>query len=330
MNVIITNKYSNELESLDIDVIKSLNGEYSVKEIINTFQTFVFQMMILDITAIKDYKDLKNLQNLSVTFDMSKIILFLDSEIDRKYISKLISMGIYNFTKKKEDIKNLINHPNSYKDVADYQDVDDDTSIESTPIMNSNIQGKQVVLGFKNVTEHAGATSLIYMLKKALSKSFEVVGMEIDKMDFEFFGDPRMISTTSMKFNDELPKYSSADIILVDLNNTKDLDACTDIIYLIEPSVIKLNKLTRYNGGILTKITDKKVILNKSMIDSKDIDAFEKESRLNVLYNIPPLDERIDNSSIFIPLFTALGLVKGAFKKKDDDDKKKGFGIFKF
>jgi hypothetical protein len=62
MNVIISNKYQAMLESLDIDVIKSLNGEFEVDEIIKSFQNFYFQRMILDITAIKDYKNIKNIQ----------------------------------------------------------------------------------------------------------------------------------------------------------------------------------------------------------------------------------------------------------------------------
>ena len=62
MNVIVSNKYQLMLENLGIDVIKSLNGEFEVDEIINTFQNFFYQRMILDITAIKDYKDIRNLQ----------------------------------------------------------------------------------------------------------------------------------------------------------------------------------------------------------------------------------------------------------------------------
>ena len=69
MNVIITNKYNAMLQGLDIDIIKSLNGEFDVEEIISTFQNFYFQRMILDITAVKDYKDIKTLQKLSIALD---------------------------------------------------------------------------------------------------------------------------------------------------------------------------------------------------------------------------------------------------------------------
>ncbi len=40
MNVIIANKYRDALASLDIDIIKKLDGEFSVDEIIETFKNF--------------------------------------------------------------------------------------------------------------------------------------------------------------------------------------------------------------------------------------------------------------------------------------------------
>ena len=62
MNVIISNKCRDMVASLEIDIIKAMNGEFEVDEIIRTFSNFYFQRMILDITAIKDYKDIKTLQ----------------------------------------------------------------------------------------------------------------------------------------------------------------------------------------------------------------------------------------------------------------------------
>ena len=53
MNVIISNKYQSLLASLNIDVIKSINGEFSVDELVQQFQSFYYNKMIIDITAIK-------------------------------------------------------------------------------------------------------------------------------------------------------------------------------------------------------------------------------------------------------------------------------------
>ena len=104
MNVIISNKAENILSSLQIDVIKKVQGEFSANEIISMFGNFFYQRMILDITAIKDYKDIKNIQNLTMHLDVNKLILFLDDSVEAsspEYVSKLISMGIYNFIETK-------------------------------------------------------------------------------------------------------------------------------------------------------------------------------------------------------------------------------------
>ena len=120
MNVIVANKNEGLLNSLDVDIIKSINGEFSSDEIIQTFSNFFFNRMFLDITAVKDYKDVSNIQKLSMSLDIDKVIFLLDSSQmnDNIFLSKLISMGIYNFANTKESLMYLYNHPNTYKDVA--------------------------------------------------------------------------------------------------------------------------------------------------------------------------------------------------------------------
>ena len=97
MNVIIANKYREALSNLDVEVIKKLEGEFTVDEIINTFQNFFFQKMVLDVTALRNYKDIKTLQQLSLSLDVDKLVLLLDGSpetSDPEYLSDLISMGI--------------------------------------------------------------------------------------------------------------------------------------------------------------------------------------------------------------------------------------------
>ena len=123
MNVIIANKYKEMLSNLNIDIIKSLQGEFDVEDLIDNFQNFFFNKMILDITAVKGYQDISVIQKLSLGLDMSKVIILLDdSEVvnSASYISQLVSMGIYNFTRNIDAVMYLINNPNSYKDVAQY------------------------------------------------------------------------------------------------------------------------------------------------------------------------------------------------------------------
>ena len=106
MNVIISNKNQLLLENLGIDIIKEMNGEFEVDEIIATFQNFFYQRMILDITAIKNYTDVSNIHKLSMSLDIDKVIFLVDTTLmnDNSFLSKLISMGIYNFANTKETL----------------------------------------------------------------------------------------------------------------------------------------------------------------------------------------------------------------------------------
>ena len=116
MNVIISNRNQSLLENLGIDVIKEMNGEFEVDEIIASFQNFFYQKMIFDITALKNYTDIVNLQKMSISLPMEKIILLLDgtdATSNPNFLSNLVSMGIYNFTKNIEGVQYLYNTPNT-------------------------------------------------------------------------------------------------------------------------------------------------------------------------------------------------------------------------
>ena len=285
--------------------------------------------MILDITAIKGYEDINIMQNLSVNFDMSKVILLLDdSEVVNSpvYISQLISMGIYNFTNDVNTIKYLIDNPNQYKDVANYHNI----SGFKKPVLNEkaidNTRGKigQKIIGFKNVTEHAGATTLIYLLKLHLEKSYKVKAVEIDKNDFVYFNDESLESISSLGFNDFLSQNSDYDVILVDLNEGNVLEYCHDIVYLIEPGLIKLNKLIRQDNAIFEKLSDKKIVLNRSVLSEKDVMDFEKESGSKVFFNMPCLDDKLDDQKIINIFLTNLG-----FSRVEENSSNGIFSIFK-
>ena len=128
MNVMVYNKYKELLMGLNLEVMKSLEGVFNVDEIIDTFANFYYDKMILDITAIRDYQNTDNLQKLAMNINMENVILLLDNspETDSKnYLSKLISLGIYNFTKNAEGINYLLVHPHTYKDVVNIHNIND-------------------------------------------------------------------------------------------------------------------------------------------------------------------------------------------------------------
>lgn len=313
MNVIISNLNKDKFSNLGVDVIKSISGEFEVEEIIQSFSNFFFNRMFLDITAIRDYKNLSNLQKLSIGLDVGKVILLLNEDIvvnSNVYLSKLVSMGIYNFARNENELMYLYNNPNSYKDVAYLQSMNN-TIVEevSSEVISSDVR----VIGIKNFTTDAGATSLVYMFKQVLSKYYSVVAVEINKKDFLFYNDKSMISVNAKDIGDTILKYKDVNIILVDLNDLDEAtcnNICTDILYLIEPSLTKINKIAILNRDAFSKISNEKVVLNLSFFNEKDVKDFEFETGVKVFYNLPPLNDRVDNTRLLMPLFEKLSLFR--------------------
>ena len=325
MNVIIANEAKSMLSTLDIDVIKSVDGVHTADEIVEMFKNFFYARMILDVTAIKDYNDIINIQKISIGLDADKIILLLpnnEASTSSSYLSKIISMGIYNFTTTVDGVKYFLDHPNTYKDVAHIQQLND----LSTTINEKVVAGSRII-GIKNVTDHAGSTTLIYMLKKELEQSYgmSVVAIEVNRHDFSYFNSSNMISIDDEHLMTEIVKHNDVAIILVDLNDSSNEGACGDIIYLIEPSSIKLNKLMRRNRRVFEELRGRKIILNKSLLSNSDIMDFEYEGKTKVFYNIPPLNDRVKNP-VLSDFLSKIGLIN---KTNEKESGGKIFGLFK-
>ncbi len=343
MNVIVANKYSAMLSSLSnkIDLIKTIDGEFQVDDLVAQFDNFFFNKMILDITAIAGYQDISQIQRLSFGMDMSKIILLLDDSPvvnSPQYLSELVSMGIYNFTRNIDAITYLIDNPNTYKDVAQFHIIGNNGAapnqapqggnggmmggfngnrgaVNERSFINSSIAmpsiGGTRIIGIKDLTDHAGATTLIYMLKKQLSENYSVLGLELDKNDFLYFNDPELKSVSSKDLNSVIKNpVNNYNVILIDVNDSSEAANCTEMLYLIEPSTLMLNKMIRRDRNILDKIKGMKVILNKSLLDPNDIREFEAEARCSVFHNICPLDDKKDKHRVLDELLNKLGFDK--------------------
>ena len=326
MNVIISNERQAELANLDIEVIKSIHGVFDADELVQMFANFFFGRMILDLTALKDYRDIRNLQKLSMSLDVEKIIVLLPDTPDclaPQFLSRLISMGIYNFTTNLDGVNYLLQNPNTYRDVAHLHQIDSGggTGVVTAPIstvsgnsdgttvINNIINNGAYILGIKNLTEHAGATMLTYMLKVELTKlGKSVEAIEVDKKDFMYINDKDLKSVSKDGLASELLKHRETSVILVDLNKDGNDDLCTDVIYLVEPSTIKLNKLMRRDREAFNRLKGKKIVLAKSLLSSSDVNEFEYEAKTKVFFNLPPLDERQNNSEVLDDLINRLGI----------------------
>ena len=321
MNVIVANKKQSELSNLDIDVIKSLNGEYNPSELIEMFKSFFYSKMILDVTALKNYDSLDTYSELIGGLAPEKIIFLLPEGsklCTPNFLSHLIDLGIYNFTTDLKGVEYLLRKTNTLNDVEHIRKMvnennEDQLEEQNTNNVDSNEDNVDIVkasakvdqgvtiIGFKDVTEHAGSTTLIYMLKKELSRVYGndgVIGIELNKNDFIYFNDKHLFSIKENEIKTFISQKVEVKIVLVDLNNAVDDSYCGDVIYLIEPTTIKLNKLIQRNRVIFGKLANKKVILNKSALLNNDVSDFESEAGIRVFYNMPSLDERKRNGII--------------------------------
>lgn len=326
MNVIVANKRKDELSNLDIDVIKSISGEYEVGELIAMFENFLYGKMILDVTAISNYQDISVVQGLANRLGPDKLIVLIPDELcSSSYLSGLISSGIYNFTNNLEAIKQLLVRPNTEDDVRQIAELSN-ASVQVANRVRTGIENK--IIGFRNVTEHAGATSLVYMLKKELTSIYgkSVYAIEVNKKDFEFLPDKNMFSVTDVNLDNKIGELNDVSVILVDLNDYKDDSICQEVIYLIEPSIIKLNKLIKTNRTVFERLKGKKIVLNKSLLNNKDVTEFEYEANAKVYYNLPPINDR-EKSSDMSEFMYRLGLVDDVATKHNEINKV--FGIFK-
>lgn len=332
MNVIVSNKNKELLSNLDIDLIKSIEGEFTPEEIAAQFPpNFYFNKMVLDITAVKNYEKINVIQELSLLMDMSKVVLFLDdSEIVNSptYLSQLVSMGIYNFTKTIDAVKFLIDNPNTYKDVASYHQLNNvsvQSSSKSVSSLDEVEDTRLRVIGFKNVTNGAGASTLVYMLKKQLEKQYSTIAVEVNKNDFIYLNDKSLQSTNDLA--SFVNNNQKCEVILVDLNDFDGEEVCTDVIYLIEPGLIKLNKLIRKDNMIFNKLKSKKIVLNRSVLTSKDVSDFESESNSKIFFNIPNLDDKKDYQKVLEDFLIELEFKR--FKPTSGGKSKNIFNIFK-
>ena len=312
MNVMVYNKYKDLLMGLNIEVMKSMEGVFNVDEIIDTFSNFYYDKMILDITAIRDYQNTDNLQKLAMNINMENVILLLDNSPEsesKSYLSKLISLGIYNFTRNAEGINYLLVHPHTYRDVVNIHDLQDlDGTSDDGEISSGGSGGKMRIIGFKNMTQHAGATTLIYMIRKMLAGVRDVAAIEVNKVDFLYFNDKEMVSTISSDLPKELMKKQMCDVVLVDLNDYDDVSICSQVYYLIEPSTIMINKMLRKNRGALEALKNEKVVLNKCVLNAEDVATFEYETKLKVFATIPPCDDRQEKIDAVNKFISKMGL----------------------
>lgn len=235
---------------------------------------------IMNKISVGDMKDSYDSEDDNNHIDLSKIDS-VDENIDNNYHEETNSMNLVN-----DSISNVNSTRKSFLNMDGFD-------------IEENITNKaKRIIGVKNITEHAGSTTLIYMLQHMAKKNNrDILSIEINKNDFRLFRSSKMISIQEDKIEDAI-NSNKEEIMLIDLNDCKDDSFCSEILYLVEPSIIKLNKLMMENKLIFNDLHDKKVILNKSLLDQDDIKILEEEAGMKFFFNVVPVNDRNDNKVI--------------------------------
>lgn len=321
MNVIVSNKYRNELRNIGIDISGVLEGSFTSEQIINAFSNYYYERIILDITSIQNYNNfqhlLDELKKIFSILDVDKTILFIENipEFNNAIaINNLLNLKIYNYAFELNDVIELYNNPRSSLDIQN--------SINMPEI---NIKSR--VIGVKNITSNAGATTLVYMMMKELSKKYDVKCIEINKNDFKYFQKENMISVSSEVFIDEVLKEPYPDVIFVDQNDYDNDFIIKEKIYLLEPSILKFNKALDLKADLLEFLQDKKVVFNRTSMSLPKLLEFEKENNIKSFDIIRNVNEKDRINLQILNLLTKLGFDKANNGNiiNDDTEKRKSF-----
>jgi hypothetical protein len=293
------------MDRLEVDVLKKVEGQFELRELLGKFVNLYFNKIILDVTALKDYENPETIVNLSKAIDPSRIIILLNDSptVNSKlYLSTLVKNGIYNFTRNYEGLTYLYEHPSTYDDVKylilspeqeDEEKVKAQQSSQQVEIKRSN---QRMIIGLANLTNHAGASSLTNMMvRQLLNHNYRAVGLEMFRQDLMFYhDDEHYISILSkLELETKLKLYNEVDCIILDLNEFTEADKyCDHILYLVEPSYIMLTKMLKRNKNAFLDHKEDLIVLNKSFVNEQEIADFEYETKSKVFANIPPLNDR--------------------------------------
>ena len=318
MNLVIVNENTIVVNALTIDIIKVLNGVYDVNSIEKELVNFYFNKVIIDITAIKNYFSSFDLFEFLNYFGKDKVILLLNDSAycnSKEFLTKLINNGYYNFTSNSQGVSFLVNRSNTYEDVKKYIQTTTFTSELNSSIGSTNIQTRTntiKIIGIKNLSEGAGSTTLMQQMVKQLAFNYKVKGIELNSFDAMYFRRPDIIFCNDYtEAKTKIQGLKGIDAIIIDLNEFEDKNKiCTDIIYLLEPGIIRISKFIKNINKYKDELNDMKIVLNRSALKDEEINYFEQETGLNIYYNLTNFDDKKDRLLSIDRLLIKLGFDK--------------------
>lgn len=320
MNVVTANENKNIIDRLDFDIIKRIDGEYELNELMSKLVNLYFNKIVIDITSIRNYRNLNLFSELKKYIDPSKVIILLNSDPivnSRDYIKAMIDNDFYNFTRNFEGIKFLYTSPNDYDKVKHFKE--DDILETTMPSMKDEVieieepslafSGKKII-GLIDLTDHAGASTLTNMMVRQLNNhGYKAYGIEMFRQDLLYYRSDVLFSCMNKNdLDNKLRQLNDAEAIVIDLNEFGEANNyCDEILYLVEPSYIRLTKLLRKNKNAFLERKNEKIVLNMSFVNENDRLDFEYELKCKIFDNIPAINDRNKNSKEINDLLYKLG-----------------------
>ena len=316
MNISIKNENVSVMNYLNVEIIKTIDGLFTREDIERELNNLYYNKVIIDITAIKNYYDEDTLFDFLSFWEPSRVVLVLNNTEfcnSSLFLKKLVEKGYYNFSKNASGISFLINKPNTFEDVKKYLEGanlynpmnSNEITAEDDYRVNKNREQK--IIGIQSLTPHAGSTTLMYMMVKVLKNNYKVKGIEYLKNDNLYLKSDDLINSESLEdLKIKINTLYNFDVIIIDLNGLNEPGICNETLYLIEPGTIRLNKYLKVNRDF-SALSNKKIILSRSMISDKDLNNFIYESKINVFHNLRDFNDRDNSSQTVKELLAKLG-----------------------
>lgn len=340
MYIIIKNENSRIINNLTVNVSKTLVGDFTREDLNRELSFINYDKAIVDITSIRNYYDDNYLYSFLQFFrSPSDVILLLNDGFvanSKHFLSKLIEKGYYNFATTDSAVNRLLEKNNTIEDVRDYMEGYDflkTDSIVSGIEKSDKFETDKFIIGIENGLAHAGATTLMYMLVKEISKLKNVKGVEMIKNDSAFFNDDKVISCESkIQFENIVKTLKDIDVYVVDLNGTDVKEICNKIIYIIEPGTTKINKVVKGNRENYEKLKNVDIVLNRSNIKDEELNNLQYETKFKIVGNVPNLNERLDSNESLDKLVNYLigSILEVNDQITDDEHCDEKVGIIRF
>ena len=73
----------------------------------------------------------------------------------------------------------------------------------------------------------------------------------------------------------KLKESPNVDVVIIDLNEFGEADRfCDDVLYLVEPSYVKLTRLLKKNKNAFLERKGDKIVLNMSFVNDDEVAEF--------------------------------------------------------